>query len=101
MADFLEESANFDHTYGCSSIKNTTKQPPKPFTTSRIQQTASNEIGCSPKETMKICQKLYEMGKITYMRTDSETYSKDFLDSASKYISERWGDIILMKTLIC
>jgi DNA topoisomerase I len=92
MGDFLEESANFEHKYICSKVKNTTKNPPRPFTTSRIQQTASNEIGCSPKETMKICQRLYEMGKITYMRTDSETYSKDFTDEASKYIIRRWGD---------
>jgi len=92
MGEFLEASAEFNHMYGCSTIKNTTKTPPKPFTTSRIQQTASNEIGCSPKETMSICQKLYEMGKITYMRTDSETYSGEFLNTASKYINKRWGN---------
>ncbi len=99
MADFLESSANFDHKYQCGKIKHTTKNPPRPFTTSRIQQMANNELNCSPKDTMKICQKLYEMGKITYMRTDSETYSKEFIQDASKYIIKRWGENYIVENV--
>jgi DNA topoisomerase-1 len=41
---------------------------------------ASNELHFSPKETMKLCQTLYEAGYITYMRTDSKKYSKEFIE---------------------
>ena len=86
MTDFLNGSADFQHLYTCSEPKRVYKAPPEPFTTSRIQQAASNELHYSPKETMTICQKLYEAGYITYMRTDSKTYSGEFLTSASQYI---------------
>ena len=45
----------------------------------------------SPKETMSILQKLYEGGYITYMRTDSTTYSEEFLKTAKPYITDKWG----------
>ncbi len=89
--EFLEESVEFEHIYSCGKTRNTTKNPPRPFTTSRLQQTANTELRCSPKETMSICQKLYESGFITYMRTDSEIYSKEFLDIAKNYIEGKWG----------
>jgi DNA topoisomerase-1 len=88
---FLEESVNHDHIYSCGKPRNTTKQPPVPFTTSGIQQMASNEMHISPKETMQICQKLYEAGHITYMRTDSMTYSEDFIKLASTFITSEYG----------
>ena len=50
----------------------------------------SNKANMSPKETMSICQKLYEGGLITYMRTDSQTYSKEFIDNARDYIEKTW-----------
>jgi len=84
--DFLEGSANFSHLYTCSQPTKVTKNQPEPFTTSRLQQTASNELHFSPKETMKLCQTLYEAGYITYMRTDSKKYSADFIDTAKDYI---------------
>jgi len=84
--DFLEVSANFSHLYTCSQPTKVTKNQPEPFTTSRLQQTASNELHFSPKETMKLCQTLYEAGYITYMRTDSKKYSADFIDTAKDYI---------------
>ena len=91
MAAFLEESVNHDHIYNCGKPRNTIKQPPVPFTTSGIQQMASNEMHVSPKETMQICQKLYEAGHITYMRTDSLTYSEDFIKLASTFITSEYG----------
>ncbi len=86
ITDFLDGSADFSHIYTCSKPVKTVKKQPEPFTTSSLQQTASNELHYAPKETMRICQTLYEAGYITYMRTDSKTYSKDFIDSAKKYI---------------
>lgn len=91
MTAFLEASVNHSHIYTCGALRDTVKQPPLPFTTSTIQQTASNELHLSPKETMKICQKLYEEGYITYMRTDSITYSAEFLEKASEYITAQYG----------
>ncbi len=92
METFLEESVNYDHIYSCSKPKQTTKNPPTPFTTSSLQQKASSELNISPKETMAICQKLYEGGFITYMRTDSTTYSIDFIKLASDFIKDKYGD---------
>ena len=91
MTTFLEESVNHDHIYTCGKPRNTIKQPPVPFTTSGLQQMASNELHISPKETMQLCQKLYEAGHITYMRTDSMTYSEDFIKLASAFITSEYG----------
>jgi DNA topoisomerase-1 len=86
MVDFLDKTADFNHIYNCSEPTKLYKQPPEPFTTSRLQQTASNECHFSPKETMKLCQSLYESGYITYMRTDSKKYSPDFIETTKNYI---------------
>ena len=90
MGQFLEDSASFEHKYSCGKIRHTTKNPPIPFTTSGLQQTASNELRISPKATMEACQKLYEGGYITYMRTDSTTYSKEFLAEARQFITDKY-----------
>ena len=86
ITDFLDGSADFSHIYNCSQPVKVYKKPPEPFTTSRIQQVASNELHYAPKETMRICQLLYEGGFITYMRTDSKTYSAEFLVAVKEYI---------------
>jgi len=91
IGDFLEESADFEHKYNVSKPKNSTKMSPKPFTTSTLQQKASNEFGYSPKITMRLAQTLYEGGHITYMRTDSVKYCKEFTDNASKFITNKYG----------
>ena len=92
VSTFLEETVNHEHIYECSKERNLTKQPPKPFTTSGLQQMASNELRISPKNTMQACQKLYEGGYITYMRTDSIAYSKEFLNDAENFIKKTYGD---------
>lgn len=92
IGTFLEESFNHTHIFTLSETKNTTKNPPSPFITSTIQQAASNEFRFSPKETMSLCQKLYEGGFITYMRTDSKNYSKEFIDKSKDFIRNEYGE---------
>jgi DNA topoisomerase-1 len=91
MIEFLSESADYQHIYSCSKPVKIEKQPPEPFTTSRLQQVASNELHYSPKETMRLCQILYEGGYITYMRTDSKVYSAEFIVDAAEYIARTYS----------
>ena len=86
VTQFLEDSKDFQHTFSRQAERDTTKTPPEPFITSTVQQTANTLMHISPKETMKICQRLYEQGYITYMRTDCKVYSKEFVDSVKPYI---------------
>ena len=99
MTAFLEDSVNFNHEFVRGEPKNTIKKSPLPFTTSTIQQSASNEFRMSPKETMTICQKLYEGGYITYMRTDSATYCKEFIEIAKEFIEEKFGQAYVSLTI--
>lgn len=94
ILDFLEYSTNNanNHIYSRTNPERTFKLPPGPFTTSRLQQVSSNELHVSPKETMKICQKLYEAGFITYMRTDSNKYSGEFIETAKEYILQKYDE---------
>ena len=92
---FLETTANPanipKHTYYCSVPLRGLRTPPRPFSTSGLQQCASNELHYGVKETMRICQSLYEKGLITYMRTDSQKYSPVFIESTKKMIVKKWG----------
>lgn len=63
-----------------------------PFTTSTIQQSASNRLGYSSKKTMKLAQDLYEAGFITYHRTDSVNLSASAIESARTLIVQQYGD---------
>lgn len=80
--------------------------PQPPFMTSTLQQTASSNLGFSPRKTMMIAQSLYEgvetnsgfMGAITYMRTDSLNISKEAIASARELISKEYGAKYLPKT---
>ena len=77
-------------------IKNIEKKPSKkspvaPFITSTLQQEASRKLGFSVSQTMSVAQKLYEAGKITYMRTDSVNLSDDALNAAENEILKRYG----------
>lgn len=78
--------------------KQTKKQPPKPFTTSSLQQTANRWLGFSAKQTMVIAQQLYEMGFITYMRTDSLNLADKFLNEAAEYLTSSLGSNYALKT---
>lgn len=73
--------------------KKATKAPPRPYSTSTLQQAASNDLHLSPKDTMSVAQKLYEQGFITYMRTDSKVYSSEFVAKACDYIRKRFGGV--------
>ena len=67
------------------------KSPSAPFTTSTLQQEAGRKFGYSVGQTMSIAQKLYESGKITYMRTDSVNLSDAALAEAKQVIEDQYG----------
>lgn len=67
------------------------RSPYAPFTTSTLQQEASNRFGYGAKQTMRIAQGLYESGHITYMRTDSFNLSKEAVEAIRKYINDKIG----------
>ena len=71
--------------------RKTKRQPPLPFITSSLQQEASQKLGMSPKETMSIAQKLYEKGKITYMRTDSLVLSEEAHQAIKEKVEKEFG----------
>ncbi len=78
------------------SIENLEKKPGKkspapPFTTSTLQQEASRKLSFSVSQTMSVAQRLYESGKISYMRTDSVNLSDDAIESATKEIEKSYG----------
>ncbi len=62
-----------------------------PFTTSTLQQNASNKLGFSAKKTMMLAQRLYEEGLITYMRTDSVNLSEEAITASRKFITSEYG----------
>ena len=92
IKEFLELSKTFDHKFSRAKEKQLIKNPPQPFTTSGLQQSANNNLNISPKETMTLAQKLYEGGYITYMRTDSKVYSQDFVNETKDYITAKYGN---------
>ncbi|HRN90818.1 MAG TPA: type I DNA topoisomerase [Ferruginibacter sp.] len=68
------------------------RSPAAPFTTSTLQQEASRKLGYSVSKTMMLAQRLYESGKITYMRTDSVNLSDTALNQITNEISSQYGD---------
>ncbi len=73
------------------SKKQATRKAPTPLKTSVLQQEANNKFGFSAKQTMQLAQKLYETGRITYMRTDSVNLADKFLAEAQDFISSNFG----------
>jgi DNA topoisomerase-1 len=67
------------------------RKPNAPFTTSTLQQAASNRIGFAPARTMRAAQKLYEAGLITYMRTDSPALSKNAMGQIAGFVEDNFG----------
>ena len=89
---FLEKCKNAQFKVSEISTKPIRKIPAPPFTTSTLQQEATRKFGFTVMQTMMLAQRLYESGKITYMRTDSVNLSTLCLDSCKKAISESMGD---------
>ena len=81
-------------TFTIASVekKHAHRKPPTPLKTSVLQQEANNKLGMSAKQTMTLAQKLYETGRITYMRTDSLNLSEKFLNEAQAFIKSAYGD---------
>ena len=79
--------------------KQTTESPPTILITSTLQQKAHSILHYSPKATMKYAQELYENGFITYMRTDSACYSKDFIEKLKKHIKSEFGETYIHKNI--
>lgn len=74
-----------------ATTKPTTESPPLPLITSTYQQEASASMGIQPKNAMKIAQRLYEAGHITYMRTDSAVLSEEAAAAARDWVTESFG----------
>ena len=72
------------------TVKSYKRSPKAPFTTDTLLQTAGSRYSWKPSNTMRLAQGLYEAGHITYMRTDSTTYSKEFLDTMSTFIESKY-----------
>ena len=89
---FLEKSRDHNYKLTIHNPKESIRSPPKPFHTSRLLQVSSNVLHISPKETMGLCQKLYQSGYITYMRTESSQYSPVFVDKIKDYIGSQYGE---------
>ncbi len=89
---FLEQCNVSKFSIGNISIKPGTRSPAPPFTTSTLQQEAYRKLSFSVAQTMAVAQKLYEAGKITYMRTDSTNLSNLALVKAREMISSEFGE---------
>jgi DNA topoisomerase-1 len=77
---------------GSVEKKKAGRKPPTPFRTSILQQEANSKLGFSAKQTMTLAQKLYETGRITYMRTDSLNLADKFLGETQDFIKVNFGD---------
>ena len=89
---FMQTCQNSSYVIEDLEKKAAKKSPAAPFTTSTLQQEASRKLGFSVSQTMMVAQKLYESGKITYMRTDSVNLSQDALNAAKNEISKLYGE---------
>lgn len=88
---FLEQCVEAIFKVNKTETKPAKKTPAPPFTTSTLQQEASRKLGFSVARTMTVAQRLYESGKITYMRTDSVALSKLAVGKAKEEIEKQFG----------
>ncbi|MCR5714303.1 MAG: type I DNA topoisomerase [Bacteroidales bacterium] len=92
VRDFFMRCRPAVYTVGDIVTKPSRKSPAPPFTTSTLQQEASRKLGLSVSQTMSVAQRLYEAGKITYMRTDSVNLSDLALNMARKVVASEFGE---------
>lgn len=92
VTKFLESCKKAVFTVSSVDVKPAKKNPAPPFTTSTLQQMASQKLGFSVSRTMNAAQRLYEAGHITYMRTDSTTLSGTAIGALSAYIKKEYGE---------
>jgi DNA topoisomerase-1 len=90
--EFLGLCKEANYSIASISIKPGTRSPAPPFTTSTLQQEAYRKLGFSVAQTMAVAQKLYEAGRITYMRTDSTNLSKMALAKSREMIISEFGE---------
>ncbi len=89
--EFLEKCLGATFKIKSLETKPAKKSPSPPFTTSTLQQEASRKLGYSVASTMMYAQKLYEAGKISYMRTDSTSLSEEAIEKAKNAITDQFG----------
>lgn len=89
--ELLKKCLNAEFKVNSIDKSPSTRKPSPPFTTSTLQQTASQRYGFSVKRTMIAAQKLYEHGHITYMRTDSMVISNSALASIASFVEASFG----------
>lgn len=89
--EFLSSLSGADFKVSDVTKSPSTRNPGAPFTTSTLQQDANSKLGFGSKATMAAAQKLYQDGKITYMRTDSVNLSEQAIAAASDYIKTAFG----------
>ncbi|MGJ1385381.1 type I DNA topoisomerase [Sphingobacterium spiritivorum] len=90
-AQFLKDCISASFSVSSLEKKPAKRTPSAPFTTSTLQQEASRKLGFSVARTMQVAQRLYEAGRITYMRTDSVNLSDTAIESAEKEITNAYG----------
>ena len=88
---FLESLASATFTVTDISTSPSTRNPAAPFTTSTLQQEANSKLGMGSRATMASAQKLYQEGRITYMRTDSVNLSSQAIAASADYIKRLYG----------
>ena len=89
---FLESLLGATFTVSDVTTSPSTRNPAAPFTTSTLQQDANSRLGFGAKATMSSAQKLYQEGKITYMRTDSVNLGGEAIAAAASYIKNTFGE---------
>ena len=90
--DFLNQVQNIDFKVLNIDVKPAQRSASAPFTTSTLQQEASNRLGYGVTTTMRVAQRLYEEGYITYMRTDSVNLSQEAINAAKNQILKEFGE---------
>jgi DNA topoisomerase I len=89
---FLEKCRSADFSVADTVKKPAKRSPAQPFTTSTLQQEASRKLGFSVSRTMAVAQRLYESGRITYMRTDSVNLSALAINTTKQKILDLHGE---------